>query len=104
MHISKGIKKPEVFVNALKKAAQKKKPVVILKSGRSDKSSEMAASHTGSMAGSDKSFDAIIRKYGAVRVNDPQELYATGQMFARLNQMPTAKKVCITKMFQAVKH
>ena len=48
-----GVQRVEVFVDALKRAAEKKKPVVILKTGRSKKAVSLAASHTGSLAGSD---------------------------------------------------
>jgi acetyltransferase len=87
-----GIKKPVIFINALRRAALKRKPVVILKGGRSERASKLAASHTGSLAGSDKAFGAILEKYGAIRVDDVQELFSTAQMFARLKKLPKSFK------------
>lgn len=83
-----GIQNPPKLVQAFKKAALKRKPIVVLKSGRSEKGRHLAASHTGSMAGSDKVFDALFAKFGVVRVNDLEELLYTSQMFAVLNKLP----------------
>ena len=87
-----GIRKPEIFVDALRRAAIKRKPVVVLKGGRSEKAAELAASHTGSLAGSDKTLGAIFEKYGVIRVDDIQELYSTAQMFSRLKRLPEPLK------------
>lgn len=87
-----GIAKADVFVDALKKAAEKKKPVVILKSGRSQKSSELAASHTGSLSGSDKAIDAVFDKFGVIRANDVQELLSTASLFSTLNGLPAGTR------------
>lgn len=40
---------------------------MILKVGKTSKGSALAASHTGSLAGSDKAFDAIVKKFGVIR-------------------------------------
>ena len=87
-----GIRKPEIFVDALRRAAIKRKPVIILKSGYSEKASELAESHTGSLSGSDKALGAILEKYGVIRVDDLQELYFTAQMFSRLRSLPKTLK------------
>ena len=83
-----GSKNPEKLVSAFKKAALKRKPVVILKAGRSEKGMRLASSHTGSMAGSDKIYDAIFNKFGVIRVNDVEELLAVSMLFATLNKLP----------------
>ena len=87
-----GIKKPKIFCEALKNAAAKKKPVILLKTGKSIKSAELASSHTGSIAGSDAVFDAVIKKYGAIRVNDMQELLGTALLFSHLPTLPDKNK------------
>lgn len=84
-----GIKNPEKFIRALYKAVQKNKPVVILKAGKSAKSAEIAASHTGSLAGSDQAFDAVLKKFGAIRVDDLEELIAMSMMLSVLPHIPT---------------
>jgi acyl-CoA synthetase (NDP forming) len=83
-----GINNPETFVRALEKAALKKKPVVLLKTGRSKKSQELANSHTGSLSGSDSAIRAIMRKYGVIQVDDLQSLCAVANMFATIKRMP----------------
>ncbi len=50
-----GVSKPEKLVETFRKAAIKKKPVVVLKTGRSGKAQELAKSHTGSLSGQIKS-------------------------------------------------
>ncbi|AYD40384.1 CoA-binding protein [Clostridium fermenticellae] len=83
-----GVKEPKKFINSLKKAAVRRKPIVVLKAGRSEKGRKNAASHTGSLAGSDKTFDAIFKKYGVIRVDDIEELMATSNMFSIINKLP----------------
>lgn len=83
-----GVKEPEKFINSLKKAAIKRKPMVVLKAGRSEKGKKNAASHTGSLAGSDKTFDAIFKKFGVIRVDDVEELLATSNLFSIINNLP----------------
>lgn len=87
-----GITNPACFTEALEIAASKKKPVIILKSGKSNKAVALASSHTGSIAGSDAAFTAIMNKYGAIRVDDIQELLGTAQMFSRLTHLPKHNK------------
>ena len=91
-----GVKNAAKFADVLKKAAVKKKPVVILKAGRSAKGGAIAASHTGSLSGSDASFDAVLKKFGAIRVDDLEELIATSLMLATLNRYP--KKAVFASM------
>lgn len=83
-----GVRDAEKFSAVLRKAALKKKPVIILKTGRSAKGSEIAASHTGSLSGSDRAFDAVLEKFGAVRVDDLQELVGMSSMLATLPCLP----------------
>lgn len=83
-----GVKNPEKFAKVLKNAAKKKKPVVILKAGRSAKGGAIAASHTGSLSGSDASFDAVLKKFGAIRVDDLEELMAMSLMLSTLKKLP----------------
>lgn len=72
-----GIKNPKMFEECLRKAAIKRKPIVVLKVGKSEKASQIASSHTGSLAGSDRVYDAVFKKFGVIRVDDIEELLAT---------------------------
>lgn len=47
-----------------------KKPVIVLKSGRTERGASAAASHTGSLAGSDKIYEAAFKQGGALRASD----------------------------------
>lgn len=86
-----GVKNPDLFVNALKKAALKHKPVVVLKTGRSEKAQAIASSHTGSLSGADKVYDALFEKFGVIRVDDLEELMATANALATLKKLPAGK-------------
>ena len=59
---------------------ERRKPIFALKSGRSPQGARAALSHTGSLAGSDAAYDAILGQSGIHRVNTIDELfdYATG--------------------------
>ncbi len=88
-----GLNNPQKFVNSLRKAAKIRKPVVVLKAGKSEKGGRVAASHTGSLAGSDKIFDALFSKFGVIRVDDLEELIYTAQLFATVKTIPHGERV-----------
>lgn len=83
-----GVKNAEKFAAVLKKAAEIRKPVVVLKAGRSAKGGAIAASHTGSLSGADASFDALLKKFGAIRVDDLEELMSMSLMLATIPKLP----------------
>lgn len=83
-----GIKNAKKFEECLRKAAIKRKPIVVLKVGKSAKASEIASSHTGSLAGADRVYDAIFKKFGVIRVDDIEELLATSQMLSVFKKLP----------------
>lgn len=64
------------------------KPVVVLKVGRSKAGARAAASHTGSLSGSDKVYDGMFRQAGVIRVWDVEELFDVGLALAH---QPTSK-------------
>ena len=88
-----GVTNPQKFIATLKKAALKKKPVVLLKLGRSAKGSKAASSHTGSLSGSDAAFDAIFEKYGVIRVDDLEDLVSLSNMIATMPELPKGNRV-----------
>lgn len=67
-----GVKRPEYFLESL---VQAKKPIVVLKSGRTLKGRAAAESHTKSLAGTDAVYDAIFKKYKVHRADTLEELY-----------------------------
>lgn len=80
-----GIKKPEVFYRALKKAALARKPIVALKVGRSALGAASASSHTGNLAGSHRAFEAVFKKYGVLSVDTMEQLLSLSQALAAIH-------------------
>ena len=60
------------------------KPVVVLKSGRSESGARAASSHTGSIAGSDAVYGAAFDKANVIRVDDLDSLFDAVKMFSRM--------------------
>ena len=80
-----GIKKPALLERALRTAALRRKPVVVLKAGMTEKGSFAAASHTGSLAGDYATYESVFRKYGVIVTKSLQELTSTARMFSVLD-------------------
>jgi acyl-CoA synthetase (NDP forming) len=78
-----GIKRPQGFLRALKGAAGKK-PVIMLKGGRTEAGTRAVMSHTSSLAGSRGVWDAVCRQAGAVQVSDMAELADAALAFSYL--------------------
>ncbi|KAA0232016.1 CoA-binding protein, partial [bacterium] len=75
-----GIQDGPRLARAVRKAGAAK-PVVILKSGRTEAGTRAASSHTASLAGSLQIFDALCRQAGAIRVESLEELVDTAVAF-----------------------
>ncbi len=88
-----GIKDGARFISAVKKATLKK-PVVVIKSGRSERGAAAAASHTGSLAGSDEIIDAILKQSGVIRAENIQEALNWSKYLAN-SPPPTADQAVI---------
>jgi acetyltransferase len=76
-----GITDARRFLSALRLTANTK-PVVIIKSGNAAAASRAAATHSGTMIGSDEVFDAALRRTGAVRVNTFVQLFSAAKCLA----------------------
>lgn len=61
-----------------------KKPLMVIKAGRSSSGMRATSSHTGSMAGSDDVFDAMVKQTGVVRVADIEEMLDLCNGFSQL--------------------
>lgn len=73
MCYAEGVRDGEAFIHALRVAHENRKPIVFLKSGRSDSGARAALSHTAAMAGSDAVYDALFRQYGVHRARTAGE-------------------------------
>ncbi|WHT22017.1 acetate--CoA ligase family protein [Crossiella sp. CA-258035] len=69
-------------VDSLRRLAAAGKPVALLKAGSSAAGARAVASHTGALATDDRVTDAVLRRYGIVRVSDVDELLDVGEAFA----------------------
>lgn len=74
------------LTGALDLAARAGKPVIALKIGTSEAGQKAALSHTGGLAGSDRVFDAVFARYGAVRVRSLEELVEVGAAVEAVGQ------------------
>ncbi|KUK29107.1 MAG: Acyl-CoA synthetase, subunit alpha [Thermococcus sp. 40_45] len=75
-----GVKDGRKFIEALKYATSKK-PVIVLKAGKSKSGSKAAQSHTGSMAGSYEIYRAAFCQFNAIEVEEMEELFDAAKTF-----------------------
>jgi acetyltransferase len=59
------------------------KPIILIKAGRSAESAKAAASHTGSLAGSDEALTAALRRVGVLRVDTIADLFSMTEVLAK---------------------
>ncbi|MBI4498483.1 MAG: CoA-binding protein [Chloroflexi bacterium] len=88
-----GVKDGRRFRQVLERVAHRK-PVVILKGGRTEAGGRAAVSHTGSLAGNSQVWDALCRQTGAFRVFGLDELVDTLAAFRYL-EPPRGPRVAI---------
>ena len=78
-----GVKDGPAFLAALDMARAAGKPVVLIKVGRSEGGAAAALSHTASLAGDDKVFDALVREAGGYRTHTTEEMVDVTEALAR---------------------
>lgn len=78
-----GVVNGKRFIKAASSAC-KRKPVVVMKAGRSEAGAIAVASHTGSLAGSDAVFDAVCLSTGLIRVRNSEAFFDTLSAFEKL--------------------
>jgi acyl-CoA synthetase (NDP forming) len=72
----------------------RKKPIIMLKSGRTAAGEKAARSHTGSLAGSDEIYGSMCRQAGILRVEDIEEMFDTARALQR-QPLPQGNRVGI---------
>lgn len=92
MHVE-DLKDGRAFVDAAKRVSQKK-PIVVLKAGRTAQGARAAASHTGALAGTDQIYDAALREAGVVRARTLEDLLDWSRTMSML-PTPTGENVLI---------
>ena len=70
------------FLSAARDVAQSK-PIIVIKAGRTDAAAEAAASHTGTLAGSDAVLNAAFRRSGVLRVDDINDLFYMAEVLGK---------------------
>lgn len=78
-----GFKRGREFLRVADLALSRRKPIILLKIGRSEQGAKAAISHTGSLVGSDTVYDAVFRQKAIIRVEDLDELVETVSIFSR---------------------
>src|SRR5215216_1785860 len=70
------------FLSAAREVALSK-PIIVIKPGRSEQAAKAAASHTGSLTGSDEVLDAAFRRTGVLRVQNIADLFYMAEVLAK---------------------
>jgi len=70
------------FVETMTRVTEKK-PVVVIKAGRTSRGMKAVASHTGSLAGSDALYEAAFKQAGVIRAYDVEEMFDIARAFAQ---------------------
>ncbi len=89
LHIE-GTRDAKRFMKAASRLTQRK-PVLALKTGRSEYATEAVQSHTGSLVGRDEVWEVALRQSGIIRVNDIDELGDVARAFSSLPLMKGRK-------------
>jgi acetate---CoA ligase (ADP-forming) len=84
---------PKTFTR-LARTITKKKPIIVVKAGRSGAGALAASSHTGALAGLDVATDALLAQCGVIRVDTVEELFDMAMAFGTLT-VPAGNRVAI---------
>jgi 4-hydroxybutyrate---CoA ligase (ADP-forming) len=72
------------FMNVAKRITfEKRKPIVVLKAGRTPEGAKAAMSHTGALMGSDEIYESVFKQSGVIRVDTMQELFELATAFSK---------------------
>jgi acetyltransferase len=81
------------FLSAAREVANTK-PIIVIKPGRTEGAAKAAASHTGSLTGSDEVLEMAFRRAGVLRVNSIAELFYTANVLAK-QPRPNGRRLTI---------
>lgn len=87
------VRRPPAFAAALEASAVAGKPVVCLKVGRSAAGARVALAHTGALVGSDRALVAVLRRFGAIVVDDVHELVETLELLGARRARPAGRRI-----------
>lgn len=89
-----GVRDRNSFFGALEAAHRRRKPVILLKVGRTEQGARAAASHTASLAGSDGVYDAVFERFGAYRARTTEEMLDVAYAASR-GRFPRGRRIAI---------
>lgn len=78
-----GLHSKDRLIAALDLARQRRKPVIVMKVGRTEAGAVAAASHTASLTGQDNVYDAVFEEYGVYRARTTDELLDVASALAQ---------------------
>jgi acetyltransferase len=88
-----GISDARKFMSAARHFA-KTKPIIVVKAGKFSESAQAAASHTGSLSGSDLVYDAAFKRAGIVRVEEISDLFNAAEVLG-MQPLPLGPRLAI---------
>ena len=89
-----GIRRPQAFMDAARRAFDAGKPVIITKLGRTELGKEQAKTHTGAVAVDDDIFSAACDHHGVIRCNDIDEMVDFALAFG-MKRLPKGNRVAV---------
>ncbi|MBW2231308.1 MAG: acetate--CoA ligase family protein [Deltaproteobacteria bacterium] len=84
------VRDPLTFEAALAEATERDIPVVVLKTGRTERGARLARAHSGALAGDDAAYDALFARYGVGRCTSIDEMMDTLELLETGMRSPTA--------------
>lgn len=89
-----GFKDVRKFIRMAELAAERGKPIVLIKIGRSESGARAARSHTAALTGADALYEAVFKQYGVIRVQDYDELLEVAHLLAE-NRKPKKPGIAV---------
>lgn len=89
-----GFRDVRKFLAVAELAAEREKPIVLIKIGRSEPGGRAALSHTGALTGADAVYDAAFKQAGVVRATDYDDLLETANLLAQCRK-PKARGIAV---------
>ena len=87
-----GIREPKKFMEAAGRALKAGKPIIAIKTGRSQKSREAAQSHSGAVAGDFAAYEAVCERYGIINCETLEEMIEMTLSFQQ-NRLPKGPSI-----------
>jgi acyl-CoA synthetase (NDP forming) len=92
-----GLRRPELFIRAARKARRLGKRIVLLKSGATASGAEAAAAHTASLAGEDRVYAGVLHELGVARARGYAHLLDVGRVLVAYPR-PFGRRASILSM------